>query len=84
MGCGAPRQFIYTNGLSLWPNHMQVLEGIARDSAELVRTGLLQDMSDPLERVKAAGPTGAPFSYANAVHISTLVLLVPIQRLALI
>ncbi|CAN0119117.1 unnamed protein product, partial [Hapterophycus canaliculatus] len=44
----------------------QVVDGIKHDSAELVRCALGYPFSNPEERLEAAGPAGAPFSFANA------------------
>ncbi|CAM9468720.1 unnamed protein product, partial [Scytosiphon promiscuus] len=44
----------------------QVIDGIKHDSAELVRGALGYPFSNAEERLEAAGPAGAPFSFANA------------------
>lgn len=50
--------------------HAQAIDGIKHDSAELVRDALSREFSDPEERLEASGPSGAPFSFANAVRRS--------------
>lgn len=47
----------------------QVIDGIKYDSVELVRAALRHKFSNPEERLEAAGPAGAPFSFANAVRV---------------
>eukprot|EP00752_Nemacystus_decipiens_P010577 g9419.t1 len=44
----------------------QVIDGIKHDSVELVRAALRHKFSNPEERLEAAGPSGGPFSFANA------------------
>lgn len=48
------------------------MEGIKKDSAELVRNALRREFANPQERLEASGPAGAPYSYANAVRVAGL------------
>lgn len=48
------------------------MDGIKRDNAELVRSALRQEISDPNQRLEDCGPAGAAFSYANAVRTAIM------------